>query len=127
MENTTFLQMLFEIIIFVPGILFLFVLFIKYGGNKLQRLQNGKYIKIMERVGLSKENGLMVVKIGDKGYVLSSASGKVEILLQISDEDMEKIENNNQLPQYDSLKAIADKLKEFKQNIKKEDWNAKKT
>lgn len=121
MENTTFLQMLFEIIIFVPGILFLFVLFIKYGGNKLQRLHNGKYIKIMERVGLSKENGLMVVKIGDKGYVLSSASGKVEILLQISDEDMEKIENNNQLPQYDSLKAIADKLKEFKQNIKKED------
>lgn len=121
MGNLTFLQMLFEIIIFVPCILFLFILVAKYGGNKLQNLQNGRYIKIMERVGLSKENGLMVVKIGEKGYVLSSSSGKVEILLQISDEDMEKIESSNKLPQYDSLKTVIEKLKEAKQKIKKED------
>lgn len=121
MGNLSFLQMLFEIIIFVPFILLLFILSVKYGGNKLQKLQNGRYIKIMEKVGLSKENGLMVVKIGEKGYVLSSASGKVEILLQISDEDMEKIESSNKLPQYDSLQSMVEKLKEYKQKIKKED------
>lgn len=37
----------------------------KYGGNKLQDIQKGKYIKIVETT-ISKENSLLVVKIGQK-------------------------------------------------------------
>lgn len=102
--------MLLKIVVFLPFILLLFYLSVKYGGNKLQGMQNGRFIKVIERVALSKENSLIVVKIGDKGYVLTSAAGKVDTLLELSDEELVKLEATKEIPEYASLKDFYQKV-----------------
>lgn len=104
-----FLWMLFKIIIFLPFILLLIYISIKYGGNKLQDIQNGRYIKILERAAISKENALLVVKIGEKGYVMSSVTGKLEIVSELEKEEISKIESARAIPQYESLKDFYEK------------------
>jgi|GEM_PF-265288 Flagellar biogenesis protein len=104
-----FLGMVLKIIIFLPFILLLIYISIKYGGNKLQDMQNGRYIKILERAAISKENALLVVKIGEKGYVVSSASGKIEIVSELDEKEILKVEASRAIPEYESLKDFYEK------------------
>lgn len=105
-----FWLMLLKIVVFLPLVLVLFYISIKYGGNKLQGIQNGRFIKVLERLPLSKENSLIVVKIGDKGYVLTSAQGKVDTLLELSQEELKKLETSKDIPQYATLKDFYQKV-----------------
>lgn len=104
-----FLWMLFKIIIFLPFILLLIYISVKYGGNKLQNIQNGRYIKILERAAISKENSLLVVKIGEKGYVMSSAEGKIEIVSELDENEILKVEGSKAIPEYENLKDFYEK------------------
>lgn len=113
-----FLSTLFKLILFLPFVLMLIYIFIKYGGGKLQDLQKGKYMKVLDRLPLSKENNILVVKIGEKAYVISSTQGKMEILFEIPKEDIIKIECSREIPEYHSIKDLIYKLKS-----KKEDKN----
>lgn len=123
--DSEFWIMLLKIIVFLPFILILIYISLKYGGERLQNLQNGKFIKVLERTALTKENTLLVAKIGNKGYVLSSANGKVEILLEISDEELKALEKNFTINQFSNFKDISNskRIKDFciKLKCKKED------
>lgn len=110
MNDYNFWVMILKLVVFLPFILFLFYLSIKFGSKKLTNIQNGRYIKVLERVPLSKENSLIAVKIGDKGYVLSSSAGRVETLLELSPEELKKIETANQIPEYASFKEFYQKV-----------------
>jgi len=103
--------LLFKILIFLPFILFLLYLSLKYGGNKLQKLHDGRYMKILDRIALSKDNSITVVKIGEKAYVVSSSSKEVRILFELPQEEIISIENTKEIPQYEDMKEL------FKKNI----------
>lgn len=103
--------MLLKIIITLPFILGLIYLSLKYGGIKLQKMQSGRYLKILERVLISKENSLMVVKMGEKAFVVSSSNNKIEILKELEQDEILKIEEINILPQYSNLKDLYNNLK----------------
>lgn len=107
MEQIIF--MILKLAIFLPLVLFLIIVSFKYGGNKLQNVQNGKFISILEKVALSKENSLLVVKIGKKAYVISSASNNVEILMELSEEEIMQLKKNK----------TADLNKDFNQMLSK--------
>lgn len=64
----------------------------KLMGTKLESINNNKYIKIIERVQVTKDNFIFVVKIGNKGYVLTSTSGHMERLSELSEEEIKQIE-----------------------------------
>ncbi len=103
-----FWSMLLKILVFLPFIILLIYLSIKFGGSKLQHIQNGKYIKILERVPIAKDSNLVVVKIGDSGYVLSATANKVEILKTIPKEDLDKLHQNNSIPEFSSFKEFCE-------------------
>lgn len=103
--------LLFKIVIFLPFILFLVFISIKYGGGKLQQVQNTRYLRVMERLSLSKDNSILIVKIGEKVYVISSCNKSIEILMELSEEEIAKIEANKAIPQYNNLKDFYNKLK----------------
>lgn len=107
--------MILKIVIFLPFILLLIYASVKFGGSKLQDIQNGRYIKILERTPISKENSVLVIKIGEKGYVMASTNGKLEILSELEKEEVLKVEALRVIPQYDSLKEFYEKsgLKSF--------------
>lgn len=104
-----FLWMILKIAIFLPFILLLIYTSVKFGGSKLQDIQNGRYIKVLERTPISKENSILVIKIGEKGYVMASTNGKLEILSELEKEEVSKVEALRVLPQYDSLKDFYQK------------------
>lgn len=108
--------MIIKVVIFLPFILFMIYLFLKYGGLKLQQIQNGKYMKILDRMPMGKDNSLLVVKIGQKGYVMSSTQRRIEILMELQEEELVKIQKLNKIQEYASIKDMIKKLK-----VKKED------
>jgi len=81
---------LLKILIFFPLVLAL-ILIVGKLGNKFNLTTNNKYMKILERLPLSKDTSLLIVKVGDKGYLMSSSSGKSEILKELSAEELENI------------------------------------
>lgn len=114
----------FGLAILKTGIALVFILMLiyvsmKYGGNKLQDIQKGKYIKIIERSSISKENSLVVVKMGQKAYVMASTNGKIEIISELSEEEILEIEASKALPEYKDLKDFYEKtgLKRFGEKI----------
>jgi len=118
-----FLVLIFKIIIFLPFILFILYLSLKYGGSKLQKLQDGRYMKVLDRVSLSKENAIMVVKIGEKAYAVSSSSKEINILFELPKEEILHIESTKELPQYADMKELFKKhilKKEAKEEVKYE-------
>jgi flagellar protein FliO/FliZ len=100
-------------------ILMLIYISMKYGGSKLQNIQNRRYIKILERVSISKENSLLVVKIGQKAYVMASTNGKVEIISELSQEEIIEVVTLNAIPQYKDLKDFYEKtgLKKISEKV----------
>ena len=115
MIDGEFWMLIFKIIVFLPLILVLLYLSLKYGGNKLQKLQNGKYMKIIDRIALSKDNSIVVVKIGEKAYAISSSSKKIEILFELPKDEIIIIENSKDIPQYEDMKEL------FKKHIMKKE------
>ncbi|MBK5240414.1 flagellar biosynthetic protein FliO [Clostridium sp.] len=110
-----FWTLIFKIIIFLPFILVLMYLSLKYGSTKLQKLQDGKYMKILDRVALSKENSIVVVKIGGKAYAISSSSREIRILFELPPEEVTSIESSKDIPQLEDVKNL------FKKHIIKKD------
>lgn len=113
-------KMVIQFLMYIPFILFLIYFSLKFGGSKLQSLQNGNYVKIIEKVALSKENHILLVKMGSKGYVMSSTNNKNEILFELSNEELTAVENSKMIPQYKNLNEfLSDIYKKVK--LKKED------
>lgn len=106
-----FLEMLLNIIIVLPFIVFLIYLSLKYGGIRLQNMQNGRFIKVLERISVTKDSALLLLRIGDKVYVASCGSGKTEIIMELTKEEIEKLEDAKNVPEYERLKQVLTKLK----------------
>ncbi|WP_242851258.1 flagellar biosynthetic protein FliO [Clostridium sp. DMHC 10] len=94
--------MIIKFIIFFPMIILLIYVSLKYGGSKFQGMQNEKYIKVLEKTSLSKDTSLLVIKIGSKGYIMSSTTSKTEILMEIDGEELSAIEK---VKKYHSIKV----------------------
>jgi flagellar protein FliO/FliZ len=122
MNNINIGYMLLQLLVALPFVLLLVYLSLKLGGSKLQQLQNGKFIKVLERVSVTKENSLLVTKIGQKAYVISSSNGKIEILLELSEDEIKNLENNKELPQYDSLSQFCKNIL-LKRKVKDDEEN----
>lgn len=116
MLDAEFYTMLLRIIIFLPIILFLIYLLGKLGGNKYQAYQNGKIMNVIERLQLSKDNSILVVKICDKHFIVSSTTGKIEILLELDKEDIIYLDKKNGVESI-NIKSIYEKLKNKKEDF----------
>lgn len=99
-----FIWMMFRTVMALLFVIFLIYISMKYGGGKLQNIQKNKFINILERAQISKENSLLVVKVGEKMYVISSTSGRIEIVYELSQDEICKLEDKKSIPQYKSLK-----------------------
>lgn len=114
------LGMILKLIIFLPFVLFLIYLSLKYGGNKLQNFQNGKFIKIIERVQVSKDNSLLIAEIGDKTYLMSSTTSGLDIKRELTEDEIVNLKAKEEIS---PIKDYGDLLKLLKNkiNIKKVD------
>lgn len=105
-------------LVVVFGLMFLLV---KLSNNKLNKINHGKYIKVLERTNLSKDNSIILLKVGKKGYIIGSSSKGIEKLEEISEEEIALIDENKEKQkeeinqQYEEIiKNLSSKFKKFK-------------
>ncbi|OPJ63268.1 flagellar biosynthetic protein FliO [Clostridium oryzae] len=105
------LKMVLQICLFLPFILLLVYVTLRLGGSTFKKVQDGRFIKLHEKVMLSKENSLFVAQIGERGYIISSTNGRIEILKELTEEELCKAIEKQQIPQYKNLQEF---VKNFK-------------
>lgn len=99
---------------FTFGLMFLSF---KLMGTKLNTVNNNKYIKVIERVQVTKENSILIIKMGNKGYVMTSSAGNMQKLSELSEEEIEEIEGNKKRAAEEMSKYYKDLAVKSKENI----------
>lgn len=89
--NFGFLGMIVQLILALGVTLGLIFLSFKLANSKFNVINNNKYIKVIERVQVTKDNSILIVKIGEKGYIMTSTAGHMEKLSELSREEIDNI------------------------------------
>lgn len=90
--DLSFLKMFLQLFIALSITLGLMFLCYKVFGNSLAGIGNKKYIQIIERTQVTKDNFILIAKAGKKGYILSSTPGRIEKLAELSEGEIKEIE-----------------------------------
>ncbi|GAA0709002.1 hypothetical protein GCM10008904_19540 [Paraclostridium ghonii] len=115
-DTLRYLVNLSAFIILMIGVI---VIAYKMNGLNLQNVGMYRYAKILEKVGISKDTYLLVLKTGEDGCVLLVSSNNIEKIKDLTPDDIKDIENNRQ--NNNLLKS--DKFKFSKLNFKKDVQN----
>ncbi|MDB1928886.1 flagellar biosynthetic protein FliO [Clostridium tertium] len=113
--------MIIKLIFTLVVVLGLMYLVFKISGNRLNKINEGKYIKVLERVQISKDTSIVVLKIGKKGYIMSSSNNNTEKIDEISEEEIllleeeKKIEKEKINQQYEvAIKGLKSKVNKLR-------------
>lgn len=117
--NLGFLGMIVQLILALGVTLGLMFLSFRLMGTKLNAVNNNKYIKVIERVQVTKENAILIVKIGEQGYVMTSSTGHMEKLSELSKEEIMKIEQDKKKAAEEMTKYYGDLLIKSKSKFSK--------
>ncbi|MGL4874677.1 MAG: flagellar biosynthetic protein FliO [Clostridium sp.] len=106
--------MFLKLIVSLIVVLGLMGITFKLANNSVKKINKDKYIKVIEKTQIGKDTSLMVVKIGEEGFLISVSNGKTEKLKELKKEEIEKLEkekkeNQEKIDGYYFL--IVDKLK----------------
>lgn len=109
-----FTLMIFKLIVSMIVIFALMIILFKYANKGINGNLNKKYVKVIERVQISKDGYILVVKVGNKGMVLSTSTGHTEKLQELSEEELAEIEEVKQ----QALKDMNNKYEGILNNFK---------
>ena len=94
-----------KLVISLGVVLLLMFLTFKFANNGVKKVSNDKYIKVIDRTQIGKDISLLIVKIGEEGWIMSTSNGKTEKLKELTKEEILEIEKKK--------KQKEDDLKEF--------------
>jgi len=117
--NFEFLGMFAKLILALGVTLGLMFLSFKLMGTKLNAINNNKYIKVIERVQISKENFILIVKIGKRGYIITSTAGHMEKLSELSEEEINIIEEDKKKVAAEMTESYTKLMLNSKESISK--------
>ncbi|MFR2526452.1 MAG: flagellar biosynthetic protein FliO [Clostridium paraputrificum] len=109
-----FTLMIFKLIVSMIIIFALMIILFKYDNKGINGNLNKKYVKVIERVQISKDGYILVVKVGKKGMVLSTSTGHTEKLQELTEEELAEIEEAKQ----QALKDMNNKYEGILNNFK---------
>lgn len=89
-----FIQYLLNLVLVVPIVIILFFVAIKLGKTSLSKVGIHNHISILEKVNLSKDSSIFVLKMGEKeGCVGILTSSGFQIIQNLDSKGIEEIEN----------------------------------
>lgn len=97
------------------------IMFLSYKilGTKVESINNNKYVKVIERTQVTKDNAILIVKIGKKGYVMSSTGNNMEKLAELSEEEINEIEENKKRYNKEIIERYNGFISILKNNVSK--------
>lgn len=97
-----FIFIFLKLIVALIVVLLAMILALKVSNKGLSKITEKKYMKIVDKVQLSKDNYIVTIKLGDKGKVLSVSNNHTEVIEEISLEEIKKIEDEKR----ESIEAV---------------------
>lgn len=96
------------LIIAIGVILLLSYIFSKYIGHKVMGYSNSANIKIIDRIAIGQDKSLAIVEVGKKYYLIGISSSNINMLNELSLDDLDNIQGSNKkgeedLPQFKSV------------------------
>lgn len=97
------------------------IMFLSYRilGTKVDRINDNKYIKVIERTQITKDNVILVVKVGKKGYVMMTSGNSVEKLSELSEEEISEIEEKKKKSNQEVIDGYNRFISVSKNNVSK--------
>lgn len=92
--DKTLIEYLINIIVVVPVVLILIVISLKLSKSSVDKLSSGSYVKIIEKINISKDTSIYVIKMGSTGCVAVVSPGNTEIIKELDEEELEEIVDN---------------------------------
>lgn len=114
-----FFGMIVRLILALMFTLGLMFLSFKLMGKKIDATNNNKYIKVIERVQITKENAILIIKIGEKGYVMTSTAGHMEKISELSEEEIKIIEEAKKRASEEAIQYYTDLMAKSKKSFSK--------
>lgn len=102
--DKTLIEYLINIIVVVPVVVIFIVISLRLSKSSVDKLNSGSYVKIIEKLNLSKESSIYVIKMGDTGCVAIVSSGNTEIIKELDEEELKEIIENKK-EKYKALSA----------------------
>ncbi len=87
-----FFQLCLKLFVSLSIVLLLMILTFKVFGNKVVQINNNRYIKVMEKIQISKDSCIILIKAGEKGYIIGSSSGNIQKIDEVSLEEIKELE-----------------------------------
>lgn len=100
------IKLIFALIL-VFGLMFIAL---KYSRNSISKFGNKRYAKVIDRIQISKDSCVIIMKLGEEGLVILSNSGHSETLKKLSKEEIEVIEKQK-AESYENMSHAFDKIK----------------
>ncbi|GAA0680472.1 flagellar biosynthetic protein FliO [Clostridium cadaveris] len=92
--DKTLIEYLINIIVLVPVVLILIVISLKLSKSSVDKLNSGSYVNIIEKINISKDTSIYVIKMGSTGCVAVVSPGNTEIIKELNEEELEEIVDN---------------------------------
>ncbi|MBY6836382.1 flagellar formation protein [Clostridium botulinum] len=113
----SFFTMIIKLIMSLLVVFSLMFLIFRVLGSKVKAVNDNKYVKVIDRTQITKENSIIVVKVGNKGYLLANTQTGMEKLEDLSEEEVNKIEEDKRNNMYIINESYIKKSENMKKKV----------
>ena len=95
--NNTFLEFIINLIVLVPVVVLLIFISLRLSKKSLSKIGSGSYVKVLEKINLSKDICLYVIKSGNTGCIIVTSNNNTQVIKKLNEDEInEIIEMKNQ-------------------------------
>ena len=95
--NNTFLVFIINLIVLVPVVVLLIFISLRLIKKSLSKIGSGSYVKVLEKINLSKDICLYVIKSGNTGCIIVTSNNNTQVIKKLNEDEInEIIEMKNQ-------------------------------
>ena len=95
--NNTFLEFIINLIVLVPVVVLLIFISLRLSKKSLIKIGSGYYVKVLEKINLSKDICLYVIKSGNTGCIIVTSNNNTQVIKKLNEDEInEIIEMKNQ-------------------------------
>ena len=119
MESVNIIDIIFRFIIVLPIVIFLLIITLRYLNNKSMSLTKANYLNIVEKVQITKECTIAILKTGDSAIIIAINSGGIETLRELTKDEVQIILDNKEEYRKELLEGYQKYLNKIKFRGKK--------
>ena len=111
--------MFVKLILGLIVIIALIALSVKLSSKKITNFTNKKYVRVIDRIQISKDSYIVITKIGDKGIVFVTSGNSTQKLEELTSEEVTRIETEKR----ESIENVSKEFDRYTKIVKEKASN----